>query len=107
MLANIARYRLSWHRYVPLHSIAFTASVTTLSPTLILHRSPGSQCLQPQPSLHKFHLTTERACLGAAGIRSSIYGPLAVLFPFTAGLVKRLASVFPDPPLANVLKVRA
>jgi len=41
-----------------------------------------------------------------AGIRSSIYGPLAVLFPFTAGLIKRLASVFPDPPLLNLMKVR-
>ncbi len=42
-----------------------------------------------------------------AGIRSSIYGPLAVLFPFTAGLIKRLASVFPDPPLTKVMKARA
>ena len=77
-----------------------------------MHRiiCPANSAALARPALDWSQLSAPRSSslpCRHAGIRSSIYGPLAVLFPFTAGLVKRLASVFPDPPLSNVMKVQA
>ena len=49
-----------------------------------------------------FSMSVKAEC---AGVNGSVWAPLVALFPFSEAVVKKLASVLPDPALSRVLQV--